>query len=67
MARADVRTNEYLARRVQESAERAAAVSSPAGGSSSLTVGRSGPAPSQGGHGGREVRAEPASAGVEPP
>eukprot|EP00969_Alexandrium_andersonii_P314438 13891000-Alexandrium_andersonii.AAC.1 len=33
MARADARANEYLARRVQESAEAAAAVSSSTGGS----------------------------------
>eukprot|EP00969_Alexandrium_andersonii_P034457 1507790-Alexandrium_andersonii.AAC.1 len=63
MARADARTNEYLARRVQESAEGAAAVSSMAGGSSSSSAGRAVPAPPQGERGARKVRGGPACAG----
>eukprot|EP00969_Alexandrium_andersonii_P332365 14687566-Alexandrium_andersonii.AAC.1 len=67
MACADARTNEHLARRVQDGAEGAAAVSSTTGGSSSSTVGRPGPVLSQGGQGEHEVRVEPAGAGVDPP
>eukprot|EP00969_Alexandrium_andersonii_P017475 764343-Alexandrium_andersonii.AAC.1 len=45
----------------------AAAVSPAAGGSSSSPVGRAGPVLPQGEQGGHEARAEPASAGVDPP
>eukprot|EP00969_Alexandrium_andersonii_P037647 1650303-Alexandrium_andersonii.AAC.1 len=61
MAHADARANEHLARRVQEGAGAATAVSSATGGSSSSTsaASSSGGAPSQGEQGRQEVRAEP--------
>eukprot|EP00969_Alexandrium_andersonii_P185092 8176925-Alexandrium_andersonii.AAC.1 len=66
MARADARTNEYLARRARGNAEGAAAVGPMAGGPSSSSAGRAVPAPPQGEQGGHAARVEPACAGGDP-